>query len=69
MNRDTVNFEIKKTVSMVPGKPGESYKFRNHYHCPNDRTKWIDEWSCACNDKCPVCHAEIEPYLSEEINT
>jgi len=24
--------------------------------------EWTDEWSCACNDRCPVCDAEIEPY-------
>src|SRR5215831_5732402 len=23
---------------------------------------WTDEWSCACNDRCPLCEAEIEPY-------
>lgn len=26
-----------------------------------------DAWSCMCNDECPVCGAEIEPYESEEI--
>jgi hypothetical protein len=24
--------------------------------------KWTDEWSCTCNDRCPKCRAEIEPY-------
>jgi uncharacterized protein with PIN domain len=38
--------------------------FVNHYrHCGQE---WSDEWSCACNDRCPVCNAEIEPYESEE---
>lgn len=25
---------------------------------------WADLWSCACDDKCPKCRAEIEPYFS-----
>jgi len=43
-----------------------SYYFRNYYACPHDGTKWTDDWDHTCNDKCPVCHAEIEPYLSED---
>lgn len=34
-------------------------KFYRHSQC---RTIWTDEWSCACNDHCPKCDAEIEPY-------
>jgi hypothetical protein len=26
-------------------------------HCG---TTWTDEWSCACDDECPVCGADIE---------
>lgn len=43
------------------------YVFLNFYRCPNDGTQWEDEWSCMCNDRCPVCNKEIEPYLSEDI--
>jgi hypothetical protein len=42
--------------------------YLNYYRCPNDGTLWADAWSCKCNDKCPVCNAEIEPYESAEIN-
>ncbi len=36
--------------------------FRNYYvHC---RQQWSDEWDCMCNDRCPICDHEIEPYLS-----
>jgi len=42
--------------------------FRNYYRCPYDGKAWRDEWSCACNDRCPTCRAEIEPYKSEEID-
>jgi hypothetical protein len=49
--------------------------YLNSYRCDHEgRTEegqepceWQDEWSCACNDKCPVCNAEIEPYESTEI--
>ena len=41
--------------------------FRNHYECPVCGTIWTDEWDCQCNDRCPKCNAEIEPYDSVEI--
>lgn len=44
----------------------EPCRFHNHYRCPNDGTTWDDWWSCACNDKCPECDAEIEPHESIE---
>jgi len=28
---------------------------------------WEDEWDCACNDRCPSCNKEIEPYYCEEV--
>lgn len=43
-------------------------KFLNLYKCPCGE-EWEDLWDCACNDKCPQCNKEIEPYYSEEINT
>ena len=46
----------------------EEIRFINHYQCPYDGTEWTDRWSCACNDKCPACNKEIEPYESEEID-
>lgn len=27
-------------------------------HCG---VRWETTWSCACNDKCPKCNAEITP--------
>lgn len=39
--------------------------YRNFYfHC---NQFWYDTWSCMCNDRCPKCNAEIEPYYSEEL--
>lgn len=51
-------------------------KYLNHYRCEGDargRTahgpfEWTDEWSCTCNDKCPRCGAEIEPYQSDDVD-
>lgn len=41
-------------------------KYRNYYrHCD---TEWEDEWDSMCNDECPVCKSEIEPYKSEDLN-
>lgn len=48
--------------------------YHNYYRCPGNldyRTQhepleWEDEWDCACNDKCPTCNAEIEPYQSDK---
>jgi hypothetical protein len=43
--------------------------FVNYYRCSNDGTEWADVWSCMCNDKCPSCNAEIEPYRSNDIDS
>lgn len=45
----------------------EPRKFRNFYRCPRDGTDWFDEWSCACNDRCPTCNTEVEPFASDEL--
>jgi hypothetical protein len=44
----------------------------NTYTCPGDCVgrkqhkphTWTDAWDCACNDRCPICRAEIEPESS-----
>lgn len=42
-----------------------SYQFRNHYyHCG---IQWSSEWNSACNDKCSLCCAEVEPYKSDDL--
>jgi hypothetical protein len=40
--------------------------YTNLYLCPNDNMLWADDWSCMCNDRCPECNAEIEPFMSRE---
>ncbi len=41
------------------------YRYLNHYQCPCG-TAWTDNWDCMCNDHCPQCDREIEPYDSED---
>lgn len=44
----------------------EKQQFLNKYACPCGET-WEDQWSCACNDRCPSCNKEIEPYVSVKL--
>lgn len=30
--------------------------------------EWEDVWDSMCNDKCPVCNHEIEPYESQALD-
>jgi hypothetical protein len=41
--------------------------FVNYYLCPIDNAHWSDTWSCTCDDKCPTCGREIEPYKSLDL--
>ncbi len=43
--------------------------YLNHYRCIDCDIVWEDEWNCMCNDRCPKCDAEIEPFKSDEIVT
>ena len=47
---------------------GEPCRCINHYHCDNCDTEWEDNWSCACNDHCPKCNREIEPYETQDLD-
>jgi hypothetical protein len=60
-------FEILKRIDIMPTQARRGFLFRNYYCCPNDQTTWNDDWSCMCNDKCPICGTEVEPYESEDI--
>lgn len=41
--------------------------FNKYYRCPCG-TEWQDEWDCLCNDPCPTCDTECEPYDHAEID-
>jgi hypothetical protein len=60
-------FEITKMINTVEAEPEKPLTHRNYYRCPHDDAEWRDEWSCSCNDRCPTCRAEIEPYLTEDV--
>jgi hypothetical protein len=44
--------------------------FINHYRHEDCEVQpgveWEDQHSCMCNDRCPACGKEIEPYCSDE---
>lgn len=42
--------------------------FLNVYRHDECGSHWADVWSCGCNDRCPECNAEIEPYMSLEVS-
>lgn len=39
--------------------------FLNHYRCEECDVEWDDQWSCACDDECASCGADISPYAWE----
>lgn len=49
------------------GRP-KMISYVNYYRCSREGTQWANAWSSMCNDKCPNCNAEIEPYRSDEIS-
>lgn len=42
--------------------------FLNSYHHDECEVSWTDEWSCCCDDRCPVCNAEMTPLESEDLS-
>ena len=57
-----------KTINQpsVGATPAEisAVRYLNQYRCPYCQTEWEDSWDCSCNDRCPDCNKEIEPYES-----
>ena len=45
---------------------GEPCRFTNHYRCDDCNVEWSDQWSCACDDECPECGADISPHDYDE---
>ena len=42
-------------------------RFRNYYYCVDCDCEWHACWSSTCNDRCPQCNVEIEPFSSEDV--
>lgn len=55
-----------KTINQpsVGATPTEisAVRYLNQYRCPYCQTEWEDSWDCGCNDRCPDCNKQIEPY-------
>ena len=47
---------------------GAPCNFLNTYECDDCDTAWEDRWSCACDDDCPKCGADISPTCSDITN-
>jgi hypothetical protein len=47
--------------------PSARPEFINYYCCPDDGAQWTMVWDCMCDDRCPTCRHEIEPYKSEDL--
>lgn len=43
--------------------PPEDHRMTNYYECECGKA-WEDVWSCACDDDCPSCGANISPHDS-----
>ncbi|NOV28277.1 hypothetical protein [Methylomonas sp. ZR1] len=51
------------SVGAIPLE-NRTVRYLNQYRCPYCQTEWEDVWDCGCNDRCPDCNKEIEPYES-----
>ena len=53
--------QLKQAVDFFDSYEEETLKFRMSYECLCGET-WEMEHDCCCNDRCPKCDTEIEPY-------
>jgi len=60
MTMKTIN---QPSVGATPAE-NSAVRYLNQYRCPYCQTEWEDGWDCGCNDRCPDCNKEIEPYES-----
>ncbi len=51
------------SVGTIPLE-NSTVRYLNQYRCPYCQTEWEDVWDCGCNDRCPDCNKEIEPFAS-----
>lgn len=70
--RAVANGETQKGFSdwlaqfpLSSGDDADAQLFTNRYRCPCGE-EWEDTHSAACNDHCPKCDKEIEPYDSDD---
>lgn len=69
---DTISFEEEEFEILTPitppvqPDPAPEMRYLNHYRCECGQ-EWNDQWDSMCNDRCPECGKEIEPYHSDEL--
>ena len=63
---EAIMADLKDADEVEAEETEDEKRFHMFYRCPNDGEEWEDYWSCACDDRCPKCNAEIEPYKYEE---
>lgn len=56
-----------KAVARALGIQTEDPAFLNQYRCERCGEEWENEDAVKCNDRCPRCRAETEPFASEEL--
>lgn len=58
----------KQTQAYLDNRPppAPNVLWRSFYRCCSQ--EWDYVWDSACNDRCPACNAEVEPYRSEEVS-
>jgi predicted nucleic acid-binding Zn-ribbon protein len=49
-------------------KDNETKNFINYYECDDCGTVWSNQDEYVCDDKCPDCGNEIQPYRSEDVD-
>lgn len=58
---DLFSHDEKENMSLPMYGEWVGVMYDKQYHCEECDTSWSDTWTCACNDRCPSCDAEIEP--------
>jgi hypothetical protein len=61
----TFDNALENSLSDYGELPENEHRYTNHYRCECGH-EWQDTWSCMCNDRCPKCNKEIEPYDSDD---
>jgi hypothetical protein len=65
---DTAQKEIGEVIEKIDASMFIIVHYENYYACANCGEHWVDVRDCMCNDKCPDCNKEIEPYFSKELS-
>ncbi len=65
---EKILWEARVLEQLPTGDEEDEVAYLNRYLCPDDGEEWEDTADCMCNDRCPVCNKEIEPFESEKLD-